>query len=120
MRSSTRFAWCLLFAVGARVGAQPAIPAAPGPLLPVSSLPSYEQAIDHAGLIRGWNRAALARGREIYQQSCQSCHGDLNVAGSIPTSLRFGQGVFQNGNDPYAMYQTLTRGWRFMAPQVQL
>ena len=99
--------------------AQPVLP--PGePLLPESALPAYEKDIDHAGLIRGWNRAALARGRETYQQVCQNCHGDLHLPGSMPTSLRFGQGVFQHGKDPYAMYQTLTRGWRMMAPQVQL
>ncbi len=97
----------------------PALP--PGePLLPESALPAYEKEIDHAGLIRGWNKAALARGREVYQQICQNCHGDLNVPGSMPNSLRFGQGVFQHGNDPLTMYQTLTRGWRMMAPQVQL
>ena len=97
----------------------PALP--PGePLLPESALPAYEKEIDHAGLIRGWNKASLARGRETYQQVCQNCHGDLNVPGSMPNSLRFGQGVFQHGKDPYTMYQTLTRGWRMMPPQVQL
>jgi hypothetical protein len=101
--------------------AQPAPVLPPGePLLPESALPAYEKDIDHAGLIRVWNRAALARGRETYQQVCQNCHGDLHLPGSMPTSLRFGQGVFQHGKDPYAMYQTLTRGWRMMAPQVQL
>ena len=111
-----------LFAVaGIRLFAQqdPSLP--PGqPLLPESALPAYEKEIDHAGLIRGWSKASLARGRETYQQVCQNCHGDLNIAGSMPNSLRFGQGVFQHGKDPYTMYQTLTRGWRMMAPQVQL
>ncbi len=111
----------LLFGPGALLCAQPELKLPPGePLLPVSALPAYEKEIDHAGLIRGWNKASLARGREIFQQICQSCHGDLNVPGSLPTSLRFGQGVFQHGNDPYTMYQTLTRGWRMMVPQVEL
>ena len=109
------------FAVCTALFAQPEPSLPPGePLLPESALPAYEREIDHAGLIRGWNKAALARGRETYQQVCQNCHGDLNVAGSMPNSLRFGQGVFQHGKDPYAMYQTLTRGWRMMPPQVQL
>ncbi|MSU72545.1 MAG: hypothetical protein EXS43_09415 [Opitutus sp.] len=102
--------------------AQPG-PALPpdGPLLPESALPAYEKEIDHAGLISGWNQGpSLDRGREIYQQICQNCHGDLNVPGSLPASLRFGKGVFQHGNDPYSIYQTLTRGWRQMVPQVQL
>ncbi len=89
-------------------------------MLPESALPAYEQEIDHAGLIRGWDVKSLARGRAIYQQICQNCHGDLNVPGTLPTSLRFGQGVFQHGNDPYTIYQTLTRGWRLMLPQVDL
>jgi hypothetical protein len=89
-------------------------------LLPESALPAYEKEIDHAGMVRAWNNGSLARGREIYQQVCHACHGDLNVAGSIPNALRFGQGKFQRDNDPYAMYQTITRGWRMMVPQVQL
>lgn len=109
------------FSVCTTLFAQPAPVLPPGePLLPESALPAYEKEIDHAGLIRGWNKAALARGRETYQQICHNCHGDLNVPGSMPNSLRFGQGVFQHGKDPYTMYQTLTRGWRMMAPQVQL
>ncbi len=93
----------------------------PGQLvLSESELPGYEREIDHAGLIRGWNNASLQRGEKIYQQVCHSCHGDLNLPGSMPDALRFGQGTFQHGADPFAMYQTITRGWRLMAPQVQL
>ena len=90
------------------------------PLLPLSALPDYEQTIDHAGLIRGWNKASLARGEKIYQAVCHACHGDLNLAGSIPNALRFAEGKFSHGADPHTLYQTLTRGWRLMAPQVQL
>lgn len=90
------------------------------PLLPESALPAYEKNIDHAGLIRKWDRQSLNRGRAIYQRVCQNCHGDLRFPGSIPLSLRFGEGKFQHGNDPFTMYQTMTRGWRLMAPQMQL
>ena len=90
------------------------------PLLPEAALPDYEKSIDHAGLIRGWNKASLARGEKVYQAVCHACHGDLNLAGSIPNALRFAEGKFNHGGDPYTMYQTLTRGWRLMAPQVQL
>lgn len=90
------------------------------PLLPVSALPDYEKTIDHAGLIRGWNKASLVRGEKIYQLVCHSCHGDLNLAGSIPNALRFAEGKFTHGADPHTIYATLTRGWRLMAPQMQL
>ena len=89
-------------------------------LLPESALPEYEKNIDHQKLIRGWNRGTLRQGQEIYQQICHNCHGDINLPGSIPNSLRFGEGEFQHGSDPYTMYQTITRGWRLMVPQVQL
>ncbi len=90
------------------------------PLLPESALPDYEKNIDHARLIRGWNKAAFDRGEKIYQLVCHSCHGDLNLAGSIPNALRFAEGKFAHGADPLTLYATLTRGWRLMAPQVQL
>ena len=89
-------------------------------LLPESALPEYETDIDHAKLIGESDGAVFRKGQEIYQSICHNCHGDLNMPGSIPNSLRFGQGDFQHGNDPYTMYQTITRGWRLMIPQVQL
>jgi cytochrome c5 len=88
------------------------------PLLPESALPDYEKEIDHAGLIHGWNKASLTRGEKIYQAVCHVCHGDLNLPGSIPNALRFAEGTFGHGADPHTLYQTLTRGWRLMAPQV--
>ena len=39
------------------------------------------------------------------------------MPGSLPTSLRFAEGKFKNGDRPYAMYQTLTRGFGMMLPQ---
>ena len=89
-------------------------------LLPESALPEYERELDHEGLIRGWNNAALLRGEKIYQMACHSCHGDLNLAGSMPNALRFGDGKFQHGADPLSLYQAITRGWRLMPPQAQL
>ena len=35
----------------------------------------------------------------------------------MPTSLRFVEGAFKNGADPYRMYQTLTHGYGLMNPQ---
>jgi len=89
-------------------------------ILPESALPAYEADIDHAKLIRNDAKGVLKLGQEVYQLSCHNCHGDLNSPGSVPNSLRFAEGMFQHGNDPYTMYQTLTRGWRLMVPQPQL
>ena len=49
-----------------------------------------------------------------------SCHGDVDFPGSLPNALRFAEGRFQHGADPYTMYQTLTRGWGTMPPQTHL
>ncbi len=89
-------------------------------LLSESALPEYERSLDHAALIRGWNKASFERGEKIYQLNCHSCHGDLNLAGSMPNALRFSEGRFQHGSDPLKLYQTITRGWRLMPPQAQL
>ncbi|NOX99498.1 MAG: hypothetical protein GXP30_07190 [Verrucomicrobia bacterium] len=120
---STRFSALLILVVSlSRFAlAQDIASLPPGaPLLPLSALPAYEKEIDHAGLIRAWDEKSLERGKRIYGSICQNCHGDLNLPGSIAQALRFGEGKFQHGKDPYTMYQTLTRGWRLMIPQVQL
>lgn len=117
LRRLLSFCVCVL-ALGA-VAQESGLP--PGALLlPESALPDYEKNLDHARLIGDWNKASLARGEKIYQMVCHACHGDLNLAGSMPNALRFAEGKFSHGADPYAMYETLTRGWRLMAPQVQL
>lgn len=80
-------------------------------------LPEYEQRVDHAGLIASLNDKAFDRGEEIYNRLCINCHGNKEVAGSLPTALRFAEGRFRNGSDPYTMYKTLTHGFGLMVPQ---
>ena len=80
-------------------------------------IPAYESDIDHAGLIRDWNRGAFQRGEAIYKRLCVNCHGTKDKEGSLPTSLRFASGRFRSGSDPLTMYQTLTRGFAMMQPQ---
>ncbi|MGI9474387.1 MAG: DUF6797 domain-containing protein [Rubripirellula sp.] len=80
-------------------------------------IPEYESKINHKGMIADWNRKSLKRGQAIYQGLCVNCHGTVEKAGSLPTSLRFASGKFKFGNDPYAMYQTLTHGGGLMVPQ---
>jgi putative heme-binding domain-containing protein len=86
----------------------PAVLAAPTPA-------AYESDIDHAAFLADWNkggrsRAALKRGEAIYGRVCANCHGTLEAVGSLPTALRFAEGRFKHGGDPYAMYRTLTTG----------
>ena len=81
------------------------------------NIPEYESEIDHRGMIADWNGESSKRGRAIYQGLCVNCHGTLEKAGSLPTSLRFASGKFKFGNDPFAMYETLTHGGGLMVPQ---
>ena len=91
-------------------------------LIPPESLqpfivPEYERYIDHAQLIREWNDESFQRGEAIYKRVCANCHGTLDQPGSLPTSLRFGEGRFKNGSDPLSMYRTMTYGFGVMMPQ---
>ncbi|MDQ8199404.1 cytochrome c [Pelagicoccus enzymogenes] len=89
-------------------------------LVPLSKLPEYEANIDHARILDDWGERSLARGKQVYQRVCQSCHGDSETLGSLPQTLRFSEGEFQRGSDPHSMYTVVTRGWRMMPPQSQL
>jgi putative heme-binding domain-containing protein len=86
-------------------------------LLAPPPLPAYERDLDHAGLLRALDRRSARRGEAIYQRVCANCHGTREQPGSMPTSLRFSEGKFKNGADPYRMYQTLTHGFAMMTPQ---
>jgi putative heme-binding domain-containing protein len=87
------------------------------PAQAVFALPEYEKDVDHAGLIRGLDDKALARGEAIYARVCANCHGTKDQPGSLPTSPKFAAHAFKNGSDPYSLYQTLTRGYNLMPPQ---
>src|SRR5581483_9897459 len=80
-------------------------------------LPEYEKHLDHAGLIRSLDEKSLRRGEAIYVRVCANCHGTKDQPGSMPTSLRFAEGKFKNGAEPWRMYQTLTHGFGMMTPQ---
>jgi len=89
-------------------------------LLEESALPDYEQRLDHAQLMADWSQEFYHKGMVTYRTACYSCHGDTEQPGSIPNSRQFWKEAFKNGSDPYAMYQTLTRGFGLMPPQVHL
>ena len=89
-------------------------------LLTESILPDYEQRLDHARLMADWSEEFYHKGMVTYRTACYSCHGDTEQPGSIPKSRQFWKESFKNGADPYSMYQTLTRGFGLMPPQVRL
>lgn len=74
---------------------------------------------DHAEIVGRWNEKTLQEGAVIYQTLCVVCHGTKDQPGSLPTALRFAEGPFKNGSDPYSMYLTLTKGFGQMVPQPQ-
>ena len=80
-------------------------------------IPPYESELDHRAFIEDWGDESLWRGERIYASLCVNCHGTIETAGSLPTSLRFAQGKFKSGNDPLSIYQTLTHGAGLMLPQ---
>jgi putative heme-binding domain-containing protein len=80
-------------------------------------LPAYESELDHAGLLRALDSQSYKRGEAIYGRVCANCHGTRDRVGSLPASLRFAEGKFKNGSDPYRIYQTLTHGFGLMTAQ---
>ncbi len=74
---------------------------------------------DHAELVRSWDSYSVKRGEVIYKELCVTCHGDKKVEGSIPLAPKFHTGVVKNGEDPFRMWQTLTKGYGMMAPMPQ-
>ena len=91
-----------------------------GFLLELTDLPAYEQNIDHAKLIGAETNEFYHKGQIVYRNVCFNCHGNKDQEGSMPNSLKFWADSLKHGADPYAMYQTLTRGFGMMAPQSQL
>ena len=89
-------------------------------ILSPDDLPAYEQSVDHASLINMGSEEFYHKGMITYRKACYSCHGDLHQPGSIPNSRQFWKEAFKNGSDPYSLYQTITRGFGLMPPQVQL
>ncbi|MEX2566512.1 MAG: DUF6797 domain-containing protein, partial [Cyclobacteriaceae bacterium] len=97
--------------------------ASAGFILQESDLPDYEKNIDHKGLLQALgdrHGESMRTGEHIYTNTCITCHGDPEQEGSLPTAFKFWADTFKVGNDPYAIYQTLTRGHGAMPPQVNL
>ncbi|MBD3628200.1 DUF6797 domain-containing protein [Cyclobacterium sp.] len=94
-----------------------------GFILQESDLPDYEKNIDHKGLLQALgdrHGESMRTGEHIYTNTCITCHGNPEQEGSLPTAFKFWADTFKVGEDPYAIYQTLTRGHGAMPPQVNL
>lgn len=85
-----------------------------------ADLPDYENDINHQRMIQGFDKEATQRGGLVYNATCINCHGIPEVEGSIPSSLKFWAQPFKYGNDPHAMYRTITKGAGLMPPQMAL
>ena len=92
-------------------------------ILSESDLPDYEKDIDHKGLLTALgdrHDESIRTGEHIYNNLCFNCHGNQEQVGSIPSAFKFWADNFKIGKDPYSIYQTLTRGFGSMPPQVNL
>ncbi len=89
-------------------------------LLDLADLPDYERHLDHAALAERLSEEFYYMGVSVYRRACFSCHGNIEQPGSLPQSRQFWTEPFKGGSDPFAMYQTLTRGRGLMPPQVSL
>ena len=96
----------------------PVVAATAGAVLTNSWVQELERS-DHSELVAGWNPQVLAEGGTIYASLCVVCHGTKDTPGTLPTALRFAEGQFKNGSDPYSMYRTLTKGYGQMVAQPQ-
>jgi glucose/arabinose dehydrogenase/mono/diheme cytochrome c family protein len=99
-------------------GGRPVIEPAPGSTVKEAWVQALERS-DHGEIVAAWDDASLAEGRKIYEALCVVCHGTKEQPGSLPTALRFGEGEFKNGADPYSMHHTLTHGFGQMVAQPQ-
>jgi len=91
--------------------------------LPETALPEYEKKLDHKGLLTAWGDRqgeSIRTGEHIYNNTCFNCHGNPEQEGSMPNAFKFWKDEFKVGKDPYSIYQTLTRGYGSMPPQVNL
>ena len=88
-----------------------------------SDLTDYEKNIDHQRLINSWadrEGESIRTGEHIYNNICFNCHGNPDQEGSMPNAFKFWEDEFKVGKDPFSIYQTLTRGYGSMPPQVNL
>jgi cytochrome c5 len=85
-------------------------PAWPAGAVSAISINLAAQEPTHAEIISRWNAQNLARGKQLYETICITCHGTPKRKVLSPTSRPFWKEPFKNGNDPFSMYKTPFRG----------
>src|SRR5262245_14902152 len=75
------------------------------------------ESVDHGRIISRWDEQSLERGRRLFQVACAPCHGTNGVQTINPQSRPFAVDKFQNGNDPFSMFKTITSGFKNMPSQ---
>ena len=89
-------------------------------ILKDNDLSETEVNIDHRGIVEDLDQESYQRGERIYNANCINCHGNPEIEGSIPLSTKFWAQSLNAGKDPYSMYQTVTKGFKTMPPQLTL
>lgn len=83
-------------------------------LAAILSLTSRGQTVKnttHAGLVQAWSGESLARGKQLYETICITCHGTPETPGTLPTSRAFWKEPFKNGSDPFSLFKTMRAGF---------
>jgi len=83
----------------------------------IASAAEPPNAVDHAGILQSLDEESFTNGEKIYQSLCTNCHGADGIKPPLPAARAFGKGELKFGEDPYSMFQTLTKGNGIMAPQ---
>jgi len=78
--------------------------------------------VDHRAQAKPGDSDALDEGRRLYETkgACFACHGKDGLKPPNPLARSFTRDGFLNGEDPYAMFRTLTYGFKNMMPSLQL
>ena len=70
----------------------------------------FWETVDHVGILKGLRYGDQKAGRALYALNCASCHGAKGELALNPLARRFAKDAFKFGNDPYAIWKTISYG----------
>ena len=70
----------------------------------------FAETVDHVGILKGLRYGDQKAGRALYALNCASCHGAKGELALNPLARRFAEDAFKFGNDPYAIWKTISYG----------